>query len=179
MKLRLRLRLAGWTSVLMLPALAMPDTLIIVRDLGGASAEPYYQALHLKIVPSQGTQRRAPQSAAASTSPFSEANVLPVRSRVLTPGNVANRTFKQPAMKALFLIGDDARSRAWLREHIERLQTLHAVGFVVNVETGKGLSELRRLAPHLTLTPASGDDLARRLKLRHYPVLITAEGVEQ
>ena len=38
---------------------------------------------------------------------------------------------------------------------------------------------LRRLAPGLTLSPASGDDLAQRLGLRHYPVLITSTGVEQ
>nr|MBF3175129.1 DUF2859 domain-containing protein [Pseudomonas aeruginosa] len=30
-----------------------------------------------------------------------------------------------------------------------------------------------------TLAPASGDDLAQRLGLRHYPVLITATGIEQ
>jgi integrating conjugative element protein (TIGR03765 family) len=38
---------------------------------------------------------------------------------------------------------------------------------------------LRRLAPGLTLAPASGDDFAQRLGLRHYPVLITATGIEQ
>ena len=34
-------------------------------------------------------------------------------------------------------------------------------------------------ADSATLSPASGDDLAQRLGLRHYPVLITSTGVEQ
>ena len=37
---------------------------------------------------------------------------------------------------------------------------------------------LRRLAPGLMLSPISGDDLAQRLGIRHYPVLITATGIE-
>ena len=49
----------------------------------------------------------------------------------------------------------------------------------VNVESMAALTALRRLAPGLILSPASGDDLAQRLGLRHYPVLITATGVEQ
>ena len=53
------------------------------------------------------------------------------------------------------------------------------MGLVVNVESMAALTALRRLAPGLTLAPASGDDLAHRLGLRHYPVLITATGVEQ
>ena len=56
---------------------------------------------------------------------------------------------------------------------------MQAVGLVVNVESMAALTALRRLAPGLTLSPASGDDLAQRLGLRHYPVLITSTGVEQ
>ncbi|KJS66071.1 MAG: hypothetical protein JL55_37630, partial [Pseudomonas sp. BICA1-14] len=75
--------------------------------------------------------------------------------------------------------GDDARSRAWLRQRHAALRELGAVGLVVNVESTAALVDLRRLAPGLTLAPASGDDLAQRLGLHHYPVLITATGIEQ
>ncbi|HFS0748524.1 TPA: PFL_4695 family integrating conjugative element protein, partial [Pseudomonas aeruginosa] len=54
-----------------------------------------------------------------------------------------------------------------------------AVGLVVNVETVQGLARLRTLVPGVPLAPMSGDDLAERLGLRHYPVLITATGIEQ
>lgn len=78
----------------------------------------------------------------------------------------------------MFLIGDDARSRVWLREHLSKLRALQAVGFVVQVESEDALQSLRRLAPDLKLVPASGDDLAQRLGLHHYPVLITATAIE-
>ncbi|MBF3324750.1 integrating conjugative element protein, partial [Pseudomonas aeruginosa] len=54
-----------------------------------------------------------------------------------------------------------------------------AVGLVVNVETVQGLARLRALVPGVALAPVAGDDLAERLALRHYPVLITATGIEQ
>jgi integrating conjugative element protein (TIGR03765 family) len=77
----------------------------------------------------------------------------------------------------LFLIGDDARSRAWLRRRHGELREIRAAGLAVNVATPEALAALRRLAPDLTLLPASGDDLAERLGIRHYPVLITPTGV--
>ena len=67
----------------------------------------------------------------------------------------------------------------WLQQRQEALHDLRAVGLVVNVDSAAALAELRRLAAGLILSPASGDDLAHRLGLRHYPVLITPTGVEQ
>jgi integrating conjugative element protein (TIGR03765 family) len=154
--------------------------LIVVDDLGGASALPYYRALNLqpRDVHSSlpDSAQRLPQLLRAR---YSEADLLPVRSARLTPGPVAARTLDMPGLTPLFLVGDDNRSRAWLRERIEELRTLRAFGFVVNVDSAEALASLRNLAPGLTLTPASGDDFGQRLALRHYPVLITATGIEQ
>jgi len=50
---------------------------------------------------------------------------------------------------------------------------------MVNVETVQALNRLRSLVPDVPLSPVSGDDLAERLGLRHYPALITATGIEQ
>ena len=105
--------------------------------------------------------------------------MLPVSSALLTPGRVERRSIQAPGLQALFLVGDDERSRTWLRQRVDSLQALGAVGLVVNVNTAEGLARLRDLAPGLTLSPASGDDLAQRLDIRHYPVLITATGIEQ
>jgi hypothetical protein len=44
----------------------------------------------------------------------------------------------------LFLVGDDDRSRAWLRQRRAALQELRAVGLVVNVTTPEALVALRR-----------------------------------
>jgi len=96
----------------------------------------------------------------------------------LSPGTITPRAIHAPGLKPIFLIGDDSRSRAWLRANTEKLHALRAVGFVVQVESEEALRSLRHLAPNLILVPASGDDLAQRLGLRHYPVLVTATGIE-
>ena len=105
--------------------------------------------------------------------------MLPVRSTLLTPGTVERRVIEAPGLRPLFLVGDDERSRAWLRQRVEVLRELGAVGLVVNAESQVALDALRRLAPELILSPVSADDLAQRLGIRHYPVLITATGIEQ
>ena len=151
--------------------------LIVVEDRGGASALPYYQPLNPQP---DDTARPAPlPRPRVGNAADAEAAMLPVRSTQLSPGEVRRRVIRAPGLTALFLIGDDERSRAWLRQRHAALRELGAVGLVVNVESMAALTALRRLAPGLTLSPASGDDLAHRLGLRHYPVLITATGVEQ
>ncbi len=105
--------------------------------------------------------------------------MLPVRSARLTPGDEPRRVIRAPGLAPLFLVGDDDRSRAWLRQRRAALQELRAAGLVVNVATPEALAALRRLAPGLMLAPVSGDDLAQRLGIRHYPVLITTTGIEQ
>ncbi|MFI8746570.1 integrating conjugative element protein [Pseudomonas sp. NPDC077186] len=169
--------LVACLSLLWLPVLAQADALIIVDDRGGASALPYYEALNL--------QPRAEVSAPRIEMPrppagvVNEASMLPVRSVRLSPGKVARRTIEAPGLPAFFLVGDDQRSRAWLRQRAPRLRELGAVGLVVNISSAESLDALRALVPGLRLSPVAGDDLAERLGLRHYPVLITATGLEQ
>jgi integrating conjugative element protein (TIGR03765 family) len=164
------------------PSGAAPLTL--VRDLGGASTRPYYEALHLQshlTAPAQQSSRSASSAVPAHTAPerrYRESDLLPVRSTRLTPGTVTPRTIHAPGLTPMFLIGTDAASQRWLLQHVERLRALNAIGFVVNVESMEALDSLRRHAPGIALSPASGDDLARRLGLDHYPVLITATGIE-
>ncbi len=151
--------------------------LIVVEDRGGAFALPYYQPLNPQ--PDRATPP-APMPLPRVGSPAdAEATMLPVRSTQLSPGDVPRRVIRAPGLTPLFLIGDDERSRTWLRQRQAALRELHAVGLVVNVESMAALAALRRLVPGLTLSPASGDDMAQRLGLHHYPVLITSTGIEQ
>ena len=92
---------------------------------------------------------------------------------------MARRVIEAPGLPPLFLVGDDERSRAWLRQRSPRLHELDAVGLVVNITSVESLAALRALVPGLSLSPVAGDDLAERLGLHHYPVLITATGIEQ
>lgn len=154
------------------------EPLIVVEDHGGASALPYYEALNL--LPRTGSFQ-SPPLPIPEVSPMvsSEAQMLPVHSSRLTPGKITRQVIEAPGLQPFFLIGDDAASHAWLRQHAASLLERQAVGLVVNVETLAGLTQLRALVPDLQLWPVSGDDLAGRLGLRHYPVLITATGIEQ
>ncbi|UXJ50122.1 integrating conjugative element protein [Pseudomonas citronellolis] len=176
------MKLSCATALLALAAAshgAQPPTepLIVIEDRGGASALPYYVALDLQPrpeEPAQGTEVPPPP-----TGSFSEANMLPVQSTLLTPGPVERRVLQAPGLPPLFIIGDDEISRTWLRQHTDRLKALGAVGLVVNVQNPVDLAALRALIPELHLVPTPGDDLAQRLGLRHYPALITATGIEQ
>lgn len=111
--------------------------------------------------------------------PYTEADLLPIRSPSLRPGPVEPRAVSLPGITALFLIGDDPRSDAWLQQRLPDLRRLGAAGLVVNVESAAALQTLRERASGLTLSPVDGDDLAQRLGLNHYPLLITATAIEQ
>lgn len=151
--------------------------LIVVEDRGGVSALPYYQALNPQDADAAATPAPAPMPR-IGTPADAEAAMLPVRSVRLSPGDEPRRVIRAPGLTPLFLIGDDDRSRAWLRQRQAALHDLQAVGLVVNVASAEALASLRRLAPGLVLSPVPGDDLAERLGIRHYPVLITATGIE-
>src|SRR5574338_686906 len=111
---------------------AASEPLIVVEDRGGASALPYYQPLN----PQDSNHSMPPASAPAphiGSATDAEAAMLPVRSARLSPGNEPRRVIRAPGLTPLFLVGDDDRSRAWLRQRGSALQELQAVGLVVNV----------------------------------------------
>ncbi len=173
----------SWPSLLLwlaapIAALAQSASMrVVVEDRGGTSALPYYQALNLQ--PRADTPVPALPLPRQPTRRFSEADMLPVRSARLTPGRVEARTVALPGLPAMFLIGDDPMSRAWLQRNLTALRELNAWGLVVQVDSAQSLAELRQLGAGLRLSPVSADQLAEHLHLRHYPVRLTATGIEQ
>nr|WP_239441939.1 integrating conjugative element protein [Saezia sanguinis] len=157
----------------------------VIEDYGGRSTSPYFDAIG--IVPNASALSSAlelsPTPAAlhqpSQVSQQDESFVLPISSKRLTPGPVAPRIINAPGLLPFFLIGDDELSRKWLKERRSILREMGAFGLVVNVDSMDSLDQLRQLAPEITLSPTPGDDLAARLQLKHYPVLITATGIEQ
>ncbi|MGH8347903.1 MAG: integrating conjugative element protein [Pseudomonas sp.] len=105
--------------------------------------------------------------------------VLPVHSTHLSPGSVPRRTLNLPGILPLFLVGQDPASLEWLSRHAHALQSLNANGLAVEVTDTKALRRIQATAPELNIWPVSGDDIAERLELEHYPVLITPTGLEQ
>ncbi|MNE63575.1 hypothetical protein D3C80_1589320 [compost metagenome] len=104
---------------------------------------------------------------------------LPVHSALLSPGAVPPRTLNLPGFTPLFLVGQDAASLEWLAQHAQTLQDLGASGLAVEVADAQALHRIQAAAPGLEIWPVSGDDIAERLELQHYPVLITPTGLEQ
>lgn len=174
-----RLLLLTLLASLTMPALAdvtfPPKKLTIVADEGGVSTEPYFRELGLL---GEADNKPAINSKPMSR-PIKDTDMLPVRSESLKPGKVAFREIKAFGITPFFLIGDDPLSRRWLAENRAKLFQLRASGMIVNIENPEALTELKKIAPELLLLPISGDDIAQRLGLSNYPVLITATYLEQ
>lgn len=163
-------------AVARLPAQESGRTLTVVKDFGGVSALPYYNALNIQASPAAQVAQRPPSITERRDE---EAHTLPIRSTLLSPGDVTRRVIATPGLSPIFLVGDDTRSRAWLRDRAETLRSIHATGFAVQVPTEAALASLRALVPGVRIVAAPGDDLALRLRIEHYPALITATGIEQ
>lgn len=146
--------------------------LTVIRDVGGESAVRFYEALQ----PDETMTQAYPNSIPAT---LSEADILPIVSHRMTPGQVQPIKMNLPGMLPLFLIGADNFSKNWLQSNYDYLNKIGAMGLVVSVNTTNELAQLRQLAPGLTLMPTQGDDLASRLSLAHYPALLTSEGLSQ
>lgn len=165
-----KLTLVALISMTALPLYA--SALIVVDDRGGDSALSYYRGLN-------------PQPAApVATSPIgkidmSKAQGLPVRSKRLSAGPVQGRVINAPGLTPFFLVGDDENSRLWLSQHANELRQMQAMGLVVNVESSERLAVIQGWITEVRIAPTPGDDLAQRLNLEHYPVLITATAIEQ
>lgn len=144
--------------------------LTVVADLGGESTAPLFEVI--------APEPESASGLSAPAIPLEEA-IFPVVSSRLHPGVITSRPLSLPGMTPLFILGDDPLSRHWLAQQLTTLKSLKATGLVVNVAFAENLESLRREAGGLTLLPASGDDLAVRLQLDTYPVLITDAGLSQ
>jgi|GEM_PF-3129702 len=71
---------------------------------------------------------------------------------------------------SIFIIGDDALSRQWLKEHTKELEEKNALGFITNIESSSSLQELQELTK-APLLPANVDDLLALFKESHYPLI--------
>ncbi|NWD66855.1 integrating conjugative element protein [Pseudomonas gingeri] len=105
--------------------------------------------------------------------------ILPVRSYLLSPGQIKSRALNMPGLRPFFLVGEDTQSLAWLRQRATELQDMGAAGLAVEVTDTETLARIRAAAPGITILPVNGNDIASRLKIEHYPVLITATSLEQ
>jgi len=105
-----------------------------------------------------------------------------VRSPSLSPGvqpRIAVGKAGAFLPRPIFLVGADEVSLAWLANHRITLSTLGAVGLVVASNGEDDMVKVLRVAGDLPLAAGSGETLAEQFGLRHYPVLIGPEWIEQ
>ena len=160
--------LKSLTVLLLLFSLNAGAALTVVADLGGEPVAGWFAAID-----DIRDDAAAPPD---NVVPLAQA-LFPVVSTRLSPGAVTPQPLDLPGMSPFFLLGDDPLSLRWLRMNQQRLQSLHATGMVVNVASPARFQVLQEQAGALTLLPVSGDDLALRLQLTRYPVLITEHGL--
>lgn len=162
-------------ACLLLPFMAQAELTVIYDSGDTQPITPYLEAFEpADEIALQRPAPTGPQLGAADPKAW-----LPIRSPGLTPGFVQERTHDRPFTRPFFLIGSDARSRQWLEDHRDRLKEIGAVGMLVQADTWENLQSIAELANGLSLLPASGSDIAQALGISHYPVLISAHGIEQ
>ncbi|MCU7818059.1 MAG: DUF2859 domain-containing protein [gamma proteobacterium symbiont of Lucinoma myriamae] len=61
----------------------------------------------------------------------------------------------------------------------KKLEKQGAMIMVVNVKTELQFKKIQAFLPDNQVLAMSGDDVARQLKIKHYPVLIRSKGIEQ
>lgn len=95
---------------------------------------------------------------------------LPATSKA-TVGTVSKRKLELVNFSyCMFIVGDDAVSHKWLKDHTRELEEKNALGFITNVDSSYNLQELQHLTK-APLLPANVDDLMAIFKESHYPLL--------
>ncbi len=148
---------------------------VVIHDSGRTrSLVPF-----LSGVAAANTRPLSHPSRPTSKAQFDIYRYLPVRTPELSPGKVVRRPMEHGPTTPLFLIGSDRFSQQWLEAHRDRLLALGATGLLIQADTVEDLQAIARRGQGLMITPVSGSDLAHHLGIRHYPVLISREGIEQ
>ena len=105
---------------------------------------------------------------------------FPITTPQLSPKIVAPRSISLPHLQTpIFIIGSDTFSRQWLQERKDELMNVGAVGLLVEAESLEALKSMQVLGDGLHITAVPGQDIARQLGIKHYPVLISRTAIEQ
>ena len=160
---------------LLLAPFVQPE-LTVAGDQPSDFTRPHFQVSRLPI--NNKIQPDRPMHADLSTF-ADEAWILPIRSSHLSPGQIASRALNMPGLRPFFLVGEDPQSLAWLHQRAAELHEMGAAGLAVEVTNAEALARIQAAAPGITILPVNGNDIATRLQIEHYPVLITATSLEQ
>jgi integrating conjugative element protein (TIGR03765 family) len=105
---------------------------------------------------------------------------FPIETPSMTPDIVDPISISIPYLQVpLFIIGSDTLSKQWLSSRKQELISAGAVGMLIEAISLEEVNAIKRLGKGLQIYPASGRDIAAQLGLKHYPVLISRNGIEQ
>ena len=160
-------------------SLSIQAELIEIADYGGISPSKYFERITMDD-PIENTSIGQPLSS-EQVAQYTLKKRLPIQSKLLSPGRVKSRKWQHQAFMGttIALIGYDKTSIKWLKLKKKKLQAQGTVIMMVNVKTEQQLKKVQAFLPKNQVLAMSGDDVARQLNLKHYPVLISANGVEQ
>lgn len=166
---------SAYYFAVLLAALAQPGLSFAEVQPGGFT-RPQFEAVRPPI----NNKTQPARAIHADLSAFADETwILPVRSSHLSPGQITSRALNMPGLRPFFLVGEDPQSLVWLRQRAAELQEMGAAGLAVEVADTEALARIRAAAPGITILPVNGNDIATRLLIEHYPVLITATSLEQ
>lgn len=181
-------RSLGPMSVLLaLPLLAAAEPTVIYDSGRTEPLAPYLTTLRPVEAPGYQGGEDTPVSDAGRLGAAALSNLLPIRSPELVPGTLSPDAVSDNTRSRLdrvnappfFLIGSDDFSLHWLQANRAELQRQGAVGMLIEAETEADLRRVDDVAQGLPITLGSASDIALALGIRHYPVLITGQGVRQ
>lgn len=166
---------SAYYFAVLLAALAQPGLSFAEVQPGGFT-RPQFEASRPPI----NNKTQPARAIHADLSAFADETwILPVRSSPLEPRPDHNSHPGHAGLAAIFLVGEDPGSLTWLHQRATELQEMGAAGLAVEVTDTEALARIRAAAPGITILPVNGNDIASRLKIEHYPVLITATSLEQ
>jgi len=166
-------RCIGLVAVLV-PLVAQAGLTVIYDSGNTQPLAPFLEVIEDSETPQQQPAPNNNQLGAADIN-----TLLPIKSPGLSPGPIQSQAVKRPFTRPFFLIGSDPLSRQWLSQHRERLLEIGAAGMLIQAEIAADLEAIAKIGQGLQIMPASGSDIARALGIKHYPVLVSKEGIEQ
>lgn len=151
----------------------------VIHDTGTGIPVQAFVSTALKRLDDANNQV-SPMEPVTETPSMEQLLRLPLHS-VLTPGVQPHVALPEDIRKgmtqAMFIVGADAASEAWLSRHEEWLFQRNAVGYLVQAETLADVDRMLGTAGRLPMTVVNLDLLAKEFSISHYPLLITREGV--
>lgn len=104
---------------------------------------------------------------------------FPVASTMLTAGRAQSKRIKNTIPRAICVVGDDLRSKKWIKANAKTLQSINALCIVVNVESKHRFEAIKDLAPKVEFQALNGNILAKTYNVKHYPFLLNKDTIQQ